>query len=139
MLELERTCKTSRGWWVVWMRLPYQNDNKSNDNLGIMQSNSSRSTNYREAYLIRKASDYASAPSTSAGKFGGTDSFFQLGGNYKRFSFGLGRGGKTAGGSNDNGTATESGLGGWMNPGRLAEGIGIDARQYIDGLLSLNR
>lgn len=114
------------------MRLPYQDDNKSNDNLGIMQSNSSRSTNYREAYLIRKASDYASASSSSAGKFGGTDSFFQLGGNYKRFSFGLGR-------SNDNGTATESGLGGWMNPGRLAEGIGIDARQYIDGLLSLNR
>lgn len=120
------------------MRLPYQDENKSNDNLGLMQSNSSRSTNYREAYLIRKASDYASA-SSSAGVFGGADSFFQLGGNYKRFSFGLGRGSKTAGGSNDNGTAAESGAGGWMNPGRLAEGIGIDARQYIDGLLSLNR
>lgn len=121
------------------MRLPYQDDNKSNDNMGIMQSNSSRNTNYREAYLIRKASDYASASSSSVGKFGGADSFFQLGSNYKRFSLGLGRGGETAGGSDDNGTVAESGAGGWMNPGRLVEGIGIDARQYIDGLLSLNR
>ena len=28
--------------------------------------------------------------------------------------------------------------GGW-GPGKLAEGIGIDARQYIEGILSLNR
>lgn len=118
------------------MRLPYQIDNKSNDNLGILQSNSSRSTNYREAYLIRKASDYVSASSSSAGKSGGADSFFQLGGNYKRFSLGLGQGGKSANGSNDN---SKSGAGGWMNSGRLTEGIGIDARQYIEGLLSLNR
>lgn len=116
------------------MRLPYQIDNKSNDDLGILQSNNSRSNKYREAYLIRKASDYVSASSSSiAGKSGGADSFFQLGGNYKRF---LGRGGKTASGSNDN---SKSGTGGWMNSGRLTEGIGIDARQYIEGLLSLNR
>lgn len=136
ILEQERTCKTSRDWWVVWMRLPYQIDNKSNDNLGSLQSTSSRSTNYREAYLIRKASDYVSASSSSAGKSGGADSFFQLGGNYKRFSLGLGRGGKNASGSNDN---SKSGAGGWMNSGRLTEGIGIDARRYIEDLLSLNR
>lgn len=41
-----------------------------------------------------------------------------------------GRFGKDVGGS--------SASGGW-GPGKLAEGIGIDARQYIDGLLSLNR
>lgn len=120
------------------MRLPYQGENKSSGNQGITQSNSSRNTDYREAYLIRKASDYA-FNSSSAGIFGGADSFFHLGGNYKRFGFGLGRGGKTAEGSNGDGAAAEKGAGGWMNPGRLAEGIGIDARQYIDGLLSLNR
>lgn len=118
------------------MRLPYQIDNKSNDNLETLQSNSSGSTNYREAYLIRKASDYVSTSSSPAGKIGGADSFFQLGGNYKRFSLGLGQGGKSANGSNDN---SKSGASGWMSSGRLTEGIGIDARQYIEGLLSLNR
>ena len=32
-----------------------------------------------------------------------------------------------------------SGAGGGCGAGKLAEGIGIDARQYIEGLLSLNR
>lgn len=118
------------------MRLPYQIDNKSNDKLGTLQSNISRSTNYREAYLIRKASDYVSTSYSSASKSGGAGSFFQLGGNYKRFSLGLGQGGKTASGRND---SSNSGADGWMNSGRLTEGIGIDARQYIEGLLSLNR
>ena len=96
--EQERTSKTSRQWWVVWMRLP--------------QTGSARgrgSEAYREAFLIRKASDYvAPAGRKSSGRFG-------------REVSGSGAAG-----------------GGW-GAGRLAEGIGIDARQYIEGLLSLNR
>ena len=96
--EQERTSKTSRQWWVVWMRLP--------------QTGSARDTGseaYREAFLIRKASDYVPpAARKSSGRFG-------------REVSGSGAAG-----------------GGW-GPGRLAEGIGIDARQYIEGLLSLNR
>ena len=96
--EQERTSKTSRQWWVVWMRLP--------------RTGSARGTGseaYREAFLIRKASDYvAPAARKSSGRFG-------------REVSGSGAAG-----------------GGW-GPGRLAEGIGIDARQYIEGLLSLNR
>lgn len=95
--EQERTSKTSRQWWVVWMRLP--------------QTGPARGTGsdaYREAFLIRKASDYVPpAARKSSGRFG-----------------------REVMGS---GTA-----GGW-GPGKLAEGIGIDARQYIEGLLSLNR
>lgn len=96
-LEVERSCKTSRGWWVVWMRLPHEAA------IAAKQSNPSR-----EAFLIRKASDYV-AP---AGKHAG------------------GRFGRDISGSRVSS--------GW-NTGRLAEGIGIDARQYIEGLLSLNR
>ena len=96
--EQERTSKTSRQWWVVWMRLP--------------QTGSARgrgSEAYREAFLIRKASDYVPpAARKSSGRFG-------------REVSGSGAAG-----------------GGW-GPGKLAEGIGIDARQYIEGLLSLNR
>ena len=66
------------------------------------------SLEHREAFLIRKASDYV--PPTSK----------MSSGMFSRDSSG------TSGASN------------W-GPGKLAEGIGIDARQYIEGLLSLNR
>lgn len=95
--ELERTCKTSRGWWVVWMRLPHDRS-----------SGKGASDSHREALLIRKASDYV-APATR-----------NISGSFGRDVSGY------------------SSTGGW-GPGKLAEGIGIDSRKYIDGLLSLNR
>ena len=95
--EQERTSKTSRQWWVVWMRLL-----QTGPGLGT------GSDAYREAFLIRKASDYVPpAGRKSSSRFG-----------------------REVSGS---GAAV-----GW-GPGKLAEGIGIDARQYIEGLLSLNR
>ena len=104
--ELERTCKTGRGWWVVWMRLP-QTPLKPDDPTTDTQAGS-----FREAFLIRRASDYVPpAARKASGRLGGRD----LSG------------------------ATGSGAGGGWGPGKLAEGIGIDARQYIEGLLSLNR
>jgi hypothetical protein len=96
--ELERTCKTSRGWWVVWMRLPSAAATPT-------QSNINDARNYREAFLIRKASDYM-APSG------------------KKISLGSGR------------DSTNSST--W-SAGKLAEGIGIDPRRYIENLLSLSR
>ncbi|KAL8953724.1 MAG: hypothetical protein Q9222_000406 [Ikaeria aurantiellina] len=93
-LELERTCKTNRGWWVVWMRLPH-----------VAATQQLNRMVYREAFLIRKASDYV-AP-------GGKSS---LGGSWGRSS-------------GNNG----------LESGKLVEGIGIDARQYIESLVSLNR
>ena len=96
--EQESTSKTSRQWWVVWMRLPQTGSAGGRGSEG-----------YREAFLIRKASDYVSpAGRKSSSRFGSEVS-----------------GSGAAGG-------------GW-GPGKLAEGIGIDARQYIEGLLSLNR
>ncbi|KAL9121516.1 MAG: hypothetical protein Q9187_001923 [Circinaria calcarea] len=97
--ELERTCKTNRGWWVVWMRLPHgrwaQLPGEQHKNADF----------YREAFLIRKASDYtAPAVRKASARFG----------------------------------RDPSGSSGW-GPGKLAEGIGIDTRRYIEGLLSLNR
>ena len=97
--DLERTCKTSRGWWVVWtrLRMPQQATSDSDDGAA-----------YREAFLVRKASDYMAPRS-------------------------LGR----AAGLRDLGGASTSG-GSWA-PGKMAEGIGIDTKKYIEGLLSLNR
>lgn len=63
---------------------------------------------FREAFLIRKASDYVPpAAKKPTSRFG----------------------------RNVSASSANSGWG----PGKLAEGIGIDARQYIEGLLSLNR
>ncbi|KAL9582611.1 MAG: hypothetical protein Q9212_003190 [Teloschistes hypoglaucus] len=92
--ELERTCKTTRGWWVVWMRLP---DVSASQRMNQMV--------YREAFLIRKGGDEVAT------------------------------GGKSLSGSWGKRTSTSNGWG----PGKLANGIGIDARQYIEGLVSLNR
>lgn len=95
--ELERTCKSNRGWWVVWMRLPHV---AASQELGRMV--------YREAFLMRKASDYGpSVGQASGGVWGRT------------------------------GSGSSAGLGGAQS--KLAEGIGIDARQYIEGLVGLNR
>lgn len=95
--QLETTAKTSRGFWVVWMRLPHTSLDQAVE-----------TSDWREAFLVRKASDYVpSAARKTSGRFGRDIS------------------GSSAGGS-------------W-GPGKLAEGIGIDARQYIDSLLSLNR
>ena len=99
--ELERTCKTSRGWWVVWVRLPPSIEEQQ-------QGGNSHVNNVCEAFLVRKASDYvAPAVRKPSGRFGRD-------------------------------VSGKEGSGGW-SPGRLAEGIGVDARQYVEGLLSLNR
>lgn len=100
--ELEQTSKTSRGWWVVWMRLPHSLPPT------LPSANSSR-PEYREAFLIRKASDY-NAPTARAS------------GMSARW-----RG------------SPSSGRGPSDSANKLAEGIGIDARQYVEGLLSLSR
>jgi len=97
--EVERTSKTSRGWWVVWMRLPTRQ--------ALEQAHPGQC---REAFLVRQASDHVT---TSASK-----------------SITISRFGREVSGS-----SVSSGWG----PGNLAGGIGIDARQYIDTLLSLRR
>ncbi|EOO02693.1 putative vacuolar fusion protein ccz1 protein [Phaeoacremonium minimum UCRPA7] len=115
--ELERTCKTSRGWWVVWNRILEKEQDSSPDELGGRNSPSLESeeggsneedtikpthhdhTVSKEIFLIRKASDH--------------------GGSHVR--------------------AVSMG-GGWADgASRLAQGIGVDTRKYIEGLLTLNR
>ncbi|KAL8766612.1 MAG: hypothetical protein Q9209_006677 [Squamulea sp. 1 TL-2023] len=95
--EMERTCKSNRGWWMVWMRLPH-----------VAASQQVERMVYREAFLLRKASDYGTPTGkASSGVWGRATS------------------------------ASSAGNGEGLS--RLAEGIGIDARQYIESLVGLNR
>ncbi|TLD22458.1 hypothetical protein E2P81_ATG07651 [Venturia nashicola] len=136
--ELERSVKTGRGWWVVWMRmdddLPQQVEDTpslaidgsntptvkiqkpgGSDYFGSLKGSESSQlmtfADAREAILVRRARD--AVPAAQRNTSGGI------------WSFGGGGNGKDAGA-------------GW-GPARLAEGVGIDARKYVEGLLSLNR
>jgi hypothetical protein len=109
--EIERTCKTSRGWWVVWMRLPSSNSPTTSN-----EKDGGQAEGFREAFLVRRASDYVPA------------------------SYGKKASSGTKWLRDISGSSTVSAAGGnTASPGKVAEGIGIDAGKYVEGLLSLNR
>lgn len=122
LAEIERTCKTSRNWWVVWMRLPPSQATPSpgtTSDAGRDQESEEAQTEFltdqlREAILIRRARDATAPSAKSAGS---------------RFASSMWKpaADKTGGAA-----------AGW-GPKGLTEGIGIDARRYVEGLLSLNR
>ncbi|CAG8113913.1 unnamed protein product [Penicillium olsonii] len=119
--ELERTSKSTRGWWVVWVRIPQTTPSTapSSTALSSMADDSSTSCQTaqapQEAFIVRKASDYVS-PASHGRVSSGARFFRDLGGA----SSGLAYRGDTT-------------------PSKLVEGLGMDARRYIEGLLSLNR
>ncbi|KAF1960088.1 hypothetical protein CC80DRAFT_465676 [Byssothecium circinans] len=113
--EIERTCKTSRGWWVVWMRLPPSQVEPNKDQDPEVETEDFDTDQLREAFLVRRARDgTVSATKGSGSRFGSA-------------MWVPSRDRKTGGAA-----------AGW-GPKGLAEGIGIDARRYVEGLLSLNR
>ncbi|KAI2788594.1 hypothetical protein POX_e06614 [Penicillium oxalicum] len=135
--ELERTYKVNRGWWIVWMRIPHKKN--ASDQLSALSTTSSsialskvaedcrppgsRLTDQRdisephEAFVIRKASDYNLSPA-HARMSSGARFFRDLGGV-----------------SSSKLTASRE----ESMPSKLAEGLGMDARRYVEGLMSLNR
>ncbi|KAK2741795.1 hypothetical protein FQN55_008169 [Onygenales sp. PD_40] len=132
--EIERTCKTNRGWWVLWMRLndpPNSHDTlkqKEEQQLSSpspphtpVSSHPTQNPPPKEAFLVRKASDYT--PPGHARKSSGTRFLRDLSGvsGPSQSVAGGGRGGGRSG------------------SGKIAEGIGLDARRYIEALLNLNR
>ncbi|KAF2759774.1 hypothetical protein EJ05DRAFT_309094 [Pseudovirgaria hyperparasitica] len=147
LTNIEQTGKTSRGWWVVWLRLPGSNASSrdpyptpSSEAVSAAATaaatttttgrskvqNGQGTTLLREAFLVRRARDVGS--DGSAGGGGGS----KAGGSGRVVSglwkMGLGGSGEKMGGRAE----------GW-GPKGMAEGIGIDARKYVETLLSLNR
>ncbi|GKZ63288.1 hypothetical protein AnigIFM49718_011359 [Aspergillus niger] len=120
-LEVERTCKTSRGWWIVWIRMsePSRQEQGSTASNASVQTNTELDTNnaHQEAFIVRRSSDSVSPPG-HARNSSSTRFFRDLGG---ASSPGL------------QASRTDTG------PGKLVEGLGLDARRYIENLLSLNR
>lgn len=135
--ELERTCKTSRGWWIVWLRISHippilpsipssaalstltTEDNKPPSPSTPQEHPVSSAYQPHEAFIVCKASDYVS-PTTHARVSSGARFFRDLGGASSLSLSPASRAADTA-------------------PSKLVEGLGLDARRYIEGLLSLNR
>lgn len=132
--ELERTCKTNRGWWILWVRLPQPGPpvplSRTPSSAALsstaeqphsqpsISSHADLPPPPQEAFLVRKASDYVSP--ANQGRISSSARFFR-----------------------DLGGASSSNLGSTrsadMTPSKLVEGLGLDARRYVEGLLRLNR
>ena len=132
--ELERTCKTSRGWWVVWSRIlerkpeaargSVDSDRASSGDSGSKHEETGESTSEEATHSSSQTSTVRAAPSMSVSK-----------------EIILIR--KASDHSGHGRSVSLTGVGGgvgWADgASRLAQGIGVDTRKYIEGLLSMNR
>lgn len=125
--ELERTCKTNRGWWVVWTRILERPPMPTSSPEDPEEDDPSP---YSEA-VSNDTEDSGITP-----HYTGDES--PAGPTVKKEIFLLRRASDHAGTRNRSGSYGES-LGWTDGTGRLAQGIGIDTRKYIEGLLSLDR
>lgn len=132
--ELERTCKTSRGWWLVWSRILERepeaargsddSDRASSGDSGSRHEETSESTSVQATHSSSQTSTVKPAPPMSVSK-----EIFLI------------RKASDHGGHGRSVSLTGVGGGaGWADgASRLAQGIGVDSRKYIEGLLSMNR
>ena len=161
---LERTSKTARGWWVVWLRMPpsialddarpglsssgseaggddtaeressgqgLDSQGGAISTLGLANSFTPAKTageTHRVAFLVRKAGENGSGSGASASGAGQGKS--RLGSSmWSSLGMRAVSGGGGGGGGSEGESTTALGGG----------GFGIDARRYVEGLLSLNR
>ncbi|EMC97504.1 hypothetical protein BAUCODRAFT_575445 [Baudoinia panamericana UAMH 10762] len=131
--EIERTSKTSRGWWVVCMRVPPSappngspaaggRDDISNEEPSSAVTARTEPDMQRVAFLIRKSSN--SIPGNKV-----LSSSTAASGMWSTFAL------RAAPNADEKAGGVSSGWG----PSSLANGMGVDARRYVEGLLSLNR
>lgn len=132
--ELERTVKTSRGWWIVWSRI-------------LDDSPSGQDTNTPSPDLPPVAEHQSQESGTSSSGSKSSDSPTPTQDIRQPFPvvskeiFLVRKSGENNGGGGVMGSlGVGVGGGGWADgASRLAQGIGVDTRKYIEGLLSLNR
>lgn len=106
--DKERTVKTNRGWWVLWLQMGKQPRHGEDDA-------------FQEAFLVRRAQDQQRTSANANASSGQTSGGF----GFARMM-----------GLDSSPTVSDSGGSG---PSKLAEGIGVDARKYVESLLTLNR
>jgi hypothetical protein len=127
---LEATCKTSRGWWVVWNRVVDRSPAAAKDRSSPSSSTSADGSGPAEEPGVRDDGDDDGDKRGASVVAEGKEIFL-----VRRASDHGGAGVRGVSASYVGGAA-----GGWADgASRLAQGIGVDTRRYIEGLLSLNR
>ncbi|KAI8672771.1 hypothetical protein LRP88_02711 [Fusarium phalaenopsidis] len=120
---LERTEKSSRGWWIVWTRLlDRQEDPSASTNLSTIHE--------AGADVVETDSDQA-ADHQDNNSSDGSDSQEPRTPEVAKEIFLIRRA------SDHVGFRTDASTGGGDGAGRLAQGIGVDTRRYVEELLSL--
>lgn len=125
--ELERTCKTSRGWWIVWTRI-MEKDNSPPPTRSHGSSDAGQAESLRHSKSVNSLSSrYSQVKDTQHREKVSKEIFLiRRAGEHTRLR-GLSSSYAEGGGSWTEGAS------------RLAQGIGVDTRKYIEGLLSLGR
>lgn len=150
-LELERTVKSNRGWWIVWTRVPELDPDVARHQRTTSTISNSSSDADHEAVSedgsqsgdksSRGETDGDTAAETKQRK--SAHPFLEPHGRDKEI-FLLRRASDNVdsrGGAGSLVSAVSGGrMEGWMGgTTRLAQGIGVDTRRYIEGLLNLDR
>jgi hypothetical protein len=137
-MELERTAKTSRGWWIVWSRVLDRGAAAATAGTGEKSIG-------EEGEEDEQAEGEGEGEAGRSGASGSMDDEItptQDGVVVGKEIFLIRKAGDHAGvgGVRSYVSAGVAGGGGWADgASRLAQGIGVDTRKYIEGLLSLNR
>ncbi|KAJ9164685.1 Vacuolar fusion protein ccz1 [Coniochaeta hoffmannii] len=138
-MELERTAKTSRGWWIVWSRVLERGPASAAATSGSIGEED------EEEEAAAGRSQGGDGASGRSGRSGSTEDEItptQDGAVVGKEIYLIRKSGDHAGGGGVRSyvSAGVGGGGGWADgASRLAQGIGVDTRKYIEGLLSLNR
>ncbi|KAH9900329.1 hypothetical protein F4778DRAFT_741230 [Xylariomycetidae sp. FL2044] len=139
--EVERTSKTSRGWWIVWTRILDKDPPSQPSTPGRCGSDASATSN---GQLASDMSDSQSRPvmSHQSPDSSPVNRRITLAKPKPRVSkeiFLIRRAGEHTGSRGVSASFADR-SGGWAEgASRLAQGIGVDTHKYIESLLSLGR
>ncbi|KAK5104060.1 hypothetical protein LTS08_001944 [Lithohypha guttulata] len=124
--EKEHTVKTARGWWVIWTKVVPLRTNK--DKRTIMNDDDRSETtsslrtyvdSHKEAFLVRKAADHRPTLSAQSRNLSSGPGKWLLREQKRDVS-----------GASTVGAASARGV---------SEGVGVDTKKWIEGLLSLTQ
>ncbi|KAI1762628.1 hypothetical protein GGR53DRAFT_500975 [Hypoxylon sp. FL1150] len=124
--ELERTCKTNRGWWVVWTRI-IEHEGAQSSPESPESSDANQTVSLPHSESAGSTDSHSQQKSAHAkGKIGKEIFLIRRAGEHTRLR-GL------SGSYSEGGSAWADGA------SRLTQGIGVDTKKYIESLLSLGR
>lgn len=116
--ETERSIRTSRGYWIIWMRIPPHISESEVPTSDIEARVESLNDRCKEVYLVRKAEGTESGPTASARKPSAGNRWLI---------------------KDRDVSGSSAGTGGDASVGPTEEVVrGFDARRYVDALLALN-